>query len=443
MINSSSLLRVYSLENGPKRQRIAGSETKPFETVFDNSKEFEDLMLCLHLIERYLPKETRLCFETRWPRIWQEKEEKIEQLFEFLTHRSLSVRFQERSNEMSAHQERITEVNAESTREHVVSLFSGGLDSAAGALDLIKRRIAPTLSHTATGNIILGKATELVKNSILKTTPMVVTDMRMGNVESSGFGSFNSRGLLFISNALVIASCLRNSQVCIAENGPLMINPNVSFRSEPTRNAHPFLITAVEEIFNHVTGLRKRINPIFKDETKAEIAAKVMNDQIIDKTWSCFSVQGQSKMCGACFACAVRRLSLLAAGHQEPQDTYEFDPFGSELSDSTGSLGWKLDTLHDTFIYLKDFLDTKLLQRNEMFLVPEGFFADEKELLTRFSLDMFLGFRKHVELIGSASLGPLGRFVGKIVDGIPQSEMDEREQRLGEIYQCSLGALKE
>jgi hypothetical protein len=222
-----------------------------------------------------------------------------------------------------------------------------------------------------------------------------------------------------------------------------MINPNVSLRSEPTKNAHPFLITVLEEVFNHVTGLRKRINPIFKDETKAEIAAKVMNDQIIDKTWSCFSVQGQSKMCGACFACAVRRLSLLAAGHQEPQDTYEFDPFGSELPNNISSLGWKLDTLHDTFIYLKDFLDTKSLQRNEMFLVPEGFFANEKELLTRFSLDMFLGFKKHEELIGSANLGPLGRFVEKIAGGIPQSDMNEREQRLVEISQRSAETLKE
>ena len=443
MINSSSLLRVYSLENGPMRQRIVGSETKPFETVFDNSKEFEDLMLCLHLIERYLPKETGLCFGTRWPGMWQEKEERIEQLFEFLTHRKLSLRFEEKSGEMCALQERIAELNAESRREHVVSLFSGGLDSAAGALELVRKRIAPTLSHTATGNIILGKATELVKNSVLKTLPMVVTDMRKGNVEPSGFGSFNSRGLLFISNALIIASSLRNSEVCIAENGPLMINPNVSLRSEPTKNAHPFLITVLEEVFNHVTGLRKRINPIFKDETKAEIAAKVINDQIIDKTWSCFSVQGQSKMCGACFACAVRRLSLLAAGHQEPQDTYEFDPFASELSDSTGSLGWKLDTLHDTFIYLKDFIDTKSFKRNEMFLVPEGFFANERELLTRFSLDMFLGFKKHAELMGSANLGPLGRFVEKIMDDIPRSEMNEREQRLVEISQRSADTLKE
>lgn len=443
MINSSSLLRVYSLENGPRRRRIVGYEKKPFETVFDNSKEFEDLMLCLHLIERYLPKETGLCFGTRWPRMWQEKEERIEQLFEFLTHRKLSIRFQEKSCEMSASQERIAEINAESRTEHVVSLFSGGLDSAAGALELVRKGIAPTLSHTATGNIVLGKATELVRNSVLRTLPMVVSDMRKGDVESSGFGSFNSRGLLFISNALIIASCLKNSEVCIAENGPLMINPNVSLRSEPTKNAHPFLITVLEEVFNHVTGLRKRINPIFKDETKAEIAAKVMNDQIIDKTWSCFSVQGQSKMCGACFACAVRRLSLLAAGHQEPQDTYEFDPFGSELPDNTSSLGWKLDTLHDTFIYLKDFLDTKSLQRNEMFLVPESYFANERELLTRFSLDMFLGFKKHAELIGSANMGALGRFVDKIAGGIPRSEMNEREQRLVEISQRSADTLKE
>jgi len=240
----------------------------------------------------------------------------------------------------------------------------------------------------------------------------------------------NTRGLLFISNALVIASCLGFSQVCVPENGPLMINPDISHGSEATKNAHPFLITTLEEIYNHVTKTKIRIDSLFKDLTKAEISAKLGNNKIIDQTWSCFNVQGQSRMCGACFACAVRRLSLLAAGYNEPKETYEINPFSAELQDRTSALGWKLDDLHDTFVYLRNFLKSKRFSRNEMFLIPEGFFGDETELMSNFALDMFLGFKKQEEQLGASNLGPLGRFAKKIVDEIPQSELCDREKEL-------------
>ena len=126
MILSSSLLKCYSLEKSPKRKRIVGETEKPFETVIENCKEFEELMLSLYLIDRYLPNETGLSFETRWPAVWQEKKELIENLFEFLTHRKLSILFVTPPNPTFIRQERITCTNANNKQDSVVSLFSGG-----------------------------------------------------------------------------------------------------------------------------------------------------------------------------------------------------------------------------------------------------------------------------------------------------------------------------
>ena len=317
-----------------------------------------------------------------------------------------------------------------------------GLDSTACALEFIKKGIPTTLSHTATGNIVLGKAMEIVKSPILNNTTLVVTDMRTGEADSPGFGSLSTRGLLFISNALVVASCLGCPDVCLPENGPLIINPSVSFGSEPTKNSHPFLIKTLENIYNHVSRQKKEIKTIFKDKTKAEISACITRDQIIEKTWSCFNIQRQSRMCGVCFACAVRRLSLLAAGYYEPLETYECDPFAAQLSDAGTALGWKLDDLHDTFVYLFDFLKTESFKRNEMFLIPEGFFENEKELMRRFSLDMFLGFKKHMEQIGSGNMGALGKFVNRLLDCLPQSEINEREEMLRKISENTMNLPK-
>ena len=172
---------------------------------------------------------------------------------------------------------------------------------------------------------------------------------------------------------------------------------------------------------------------MFKDLTKAEISAKLGDNKIIDQTWSCFNVQGQSRMCGACFACVVRRLSLLAAGYHEPAETYENNPFSSELQSNSRTLGWKLDDLHDTFVYLRNFLKTKSFSKNEMYLIPDGFFKDEIRLMNNFALDMFLGFKKQEEQLGAVNLGPLGKFVKKIVDKIPNPDLSQRENELKQL----------
>ena len=429
MIRSSDLLRCYSEYIHPERSRIVYDNVKPLETVFENSEEFEELMLSLYLMDRFVSSENTLSFETNYPVIWREEKQKIEMLFEFLTKRKISLKFVNRSNPKRELQKRLNHSGIDE-KNGVICLFSGGLDSAAGSVELIKNGCNLALSHTATGHITLGRAKALLKNPTLSSTPMIVTDMRIKKDSSLESPSSNTRGFLFISNALVIASCLKYSQVCIPENGPLMINPNISSGSEATKNAHPFLITSLEEIYNRVANTKIKINSLFKDLTKAEISAKLGNNKIIDHTWSCFNVQGQSRMCGACFACLVRRLSLVAAGYYEPPETYENNPFSSDLESSGGALNWKLDDIHDTFVYLRDFYETKKFSKNEMFYIPDGFFQDEREMMNNFALDMFLGFAKEKEKLGSENLGSLGKFVKKIVDKIPNNDLNQRENEL-------------
>lgn len=428
MIKGNALLRQYGLHNGARRFRVSDDGTKLYEVISEKDKEFERLIFSIFLLDKYYPSERELSFGTRQYSVFQEVKQDIEQLTTFLTNRKTSIRFVPVHRQIFQ-QQRIVSNKPVKTKRGAPCLFSGGLDSASGALLLTRNQLSPTLSHTATGNIVFGQARKLRNHSRLRSLPMIITDMRLRRAAADS-SQVKTRGLLFISNALTIASSLEKKQVYVPENGPLMINPRVSSLSEPTKNAHPYLIETLEKIFNHVTDSKVEIVPMFKDETKAEIIAKVFADGIIDHTWSCFRIQGQSKMCGLCFACLVRRLSALAVGYREPVASYQYDPFLVEREELGYFLKFDLDILHDAFIYLQKLLSDGNLVRNAMFMIPQGFFADPFELLRNFSLDMFLGLHNYRKTTRTQRLGPLGRFATKLLQNIRQPDLKAREDEL-------------
>lgn len=425
MIKSSDLLRRYKLHNGPSRLRAFDLEMKPCEVVNENSREFEELILSLYLLDKYAPNEKQLCFVTSSKDQLEEVAEHLEQLYRFLTARNLSIKFEIDEKKLKIFQERLLPMTQPDEYLGAPCLFSGGLDSAAGAATLLRENCTPTLCHTATNNITLGKMLKLHNIPPLRRSPLIVTDMR---TEGADFPAGGTRGLLFLSNAIVLASSFAKNSVIFPENGPLMINPVVSFRAIPTKNAHPYLVTSLEKIFSSITKSNITITPIFKDRTKAEIAAEVVNEGIIDYTWSCFNVQSQSRMCGRCYACLVRRLSLEAIGYEEPNWTYESDPFTLDRSELKGVALQDIDILHDTLLYLEHILKSEKLTENELKHIPDGFFVDALNMMQRFSLDMFLGLQKY--LSKPRQLGTLGKFAVDILQDIPAHSLSQRDAEL-------------
>lgn len=427
MIKSRALLKHHSLQNGPGRYRILDDETKSYVIVYEKNKEFEELMLTFFLLDKYYPSENKFSFGTDQEEYLKEVKEDIEQLYTFLTNRKISLKIVP-INRRLVQQQRMIVSESWKPKRGAPCLFSGGLDSTAGALILTKNDLAPTLSHTVTGNIVYGKVCKLKRHPTLRDLPLIITDMRTAAADSS---PVMTRGLLFLSNALVLASSMGHKEVYMPENGPLMINPRVSSLAEPTKNAHPYLLTTLERVYNHLTQSKMKINPIFKDETKADLIARIHNaNTLIDRTWSCFKIQGQAKMCGLCYACLVRRLSALAAGYQEPTGTYEFDAFLVKREELGQSLRTDLDILYDTFVYLEKLLKDDSLIRNETLMIPSGFFEDVIKLMRNFSIDMFLGMHKYLQNAKEDNLGPLGRFSKKVLKKVPESELKVREDEI-------------
>jgi hypothetical protein len=73
--------------------------------------------------------------------------------------------------------------------------------------------------------------------------------------------------------------------------------------------------------------------------TKAETLRKFVDEcqdgQTWSETWSCWqqnrhaSVDGKKRHCGVCAACMLRRLSVHAAGLNEPPETYVWENLGA------------------------------------------------------------------------------------------------------------------
>lgn len=433
MIDSESFLSWFNLQNGAKRLRIFNSESRHFELVLDSdSLEFEKLMLSLYLLEKYKAKEKELHFETENINKMEQIAEEVESLFNFLTSRRLSIKFvsQKKNSQGKKVQVRLQDLG-EPIAIAGPCLYSGGLDSAAGAIALTKMNKNPILCHTATSNIIMGKVVKLHTMAPFSTLPLIITDMR---TEAGDFMSGKARGLLFISNAALLAYSLGYDEMFMPENGPLMINPKLSSLADPTKNAHPYLLTTIEKIFSSITSSKMKINAIFKNSTKAEVIASSAVKGILNDTWSCFRVQCKSHMCGLCYACFVRRLSVLAVGYQEPDNTYDYNPFTIDRSKLGGVDVQDLDILHDSILFFKRLYSKEYTPEIEP-RIPNDFFENPSDLLSRYSLDMFLGIKKLLEI--STEIGSLGRFASDIMKDIPEDQLSHRAEQLKAIAETN------
>lgn len=160
--------------------------------------------------------------------------------------------------------------------------------------------------------------------------PFKVSPKVRGNQESS----CRSRGFKFAMLSGIAAYLVRARVVAVPESGQGALGPvlvNVG-HAHPDRRTHPQftqLVSAfLQQLLNHRIVFDHRALWGTKAETLALYRALKPDDDTWRRTRSCWqdarhaSVNGQHRQCGICAACLIRRLSLHAAGFEEPPDTY-------------------------------------------------------------------------------------------------------------------------
>lgn len=210
-----------------------------------------------------------------------------------------------------------------------ISLFSGGLDSAIGVIDLLHKNAKPLLvSHGYKGDkqhqdyiipYLPGKFSIFSANADPHHAFNEQMDISM-RTRSLTFLAFSVVG----SNALKVVNQLDDVTVYVPENGLISLNAPLTPRrvgSFSTRTTHPHFINTIQEIFDDVGISVKLINP-YQFSTKGEMVQSCLNQEVLalvlPLTVSCSHWKRKNQQCGCCFPCIIRRAAVLKGDHVEP-----------------------------------------------------------------------------------------------------------------------------
>jgi len=233
-----------------------------------------------------------------------------------------------------------------------VCLFSGGLDSFIGAIDLLAAGQAPLLvSHYGDNST---SSQELCAQRLAR----VYGDMRSRHVRANVRFDKNDfahpmgeesttrgRSFLFFALAALAASGFRGRPVIhVPENGLISLNvPLDALRvgAWSTRTTHPFYLARWQAMLDGLDIAATLENP-YRFKTKGEMLAACANADLVHRhvgdTISCSSI-GKARWlgfspghCGFCVPCLIRRAAVTSAFGVDPTTYTIADLWGQPLN---------------------------------------------------------------------------------------------------------------
>lgn len=276
-----------------------------------------------------------LTVPVREPAFWQEQGPALSQLLYVLTRDSFRFEFVS-----CAAAEQPTATGGGTA--DCVSLLSGGLDSLAGAVLLLRTGRQPLFVSHESGNPTIKSAQKTVRGTLEKLAPGRVfqagTRLTAGGRGAAALPfapptrrepSQRSRSFLYMSLAVLAANAVGTPEAFACENGILTVAvPLAGSRvgGMSTRSTHPRVLALMSDLCQRADLGCALLNP-FLYQTKAELLRDVLRPVLapadIQRTVSCWAAGRQSRQCGGCVACLVRRFAMLAAGL--PDEAYALD----------------------------------------------------------------------------------------------------------------------
>ena len=246
------------------------------------------------------------------PNVWSDVGAEFAELLSFLTGDNWKLKFEEGGHTPPTKQEkrRLRNILDISTANQVC-LFSGGLDSLVGALELLKSSSESTLlvSRASTGD---KKYQEYLLRRLNSPLHLGINDRP---TTPSKFvwekeESTRARSLLFIAMAVCAACAIsehRNkssTKLYIPENGFIALNPPLTPRrrgANSTRTAHPHYLSGLQKLFDRLC-LKVTIENPYRFSTKGEMlrafSDKALIAQLAPHSVSCGKWKRRGKQCG-------------------------------------------------------------------------------------------------------------------------------------------------
>jgi 7-cyano-7-deazaguanine synthase in queuosine biosynthesis len=266
---------------------------------------------------------------------WEKIKSDFESLLGFLSGDKWEIIFREHT-ERVALQERIF---SNPKGIEIVSLFSGGLDSYIGAIDLLEKgRKVVLISHYKGGTAEKTAQDVLFKNfqDIYKKIPplhyQIYVQPNQNHKLAVKEGSSRCRSLVFMVLGIAVANSLGdNIDVNVPENGFISLNVPLTptrLSSHSTRTTHPYYMSLFNKII-HSLGIKSTLINPYQFQTKGEMFLSCMNLDLLQSqyklTMSCahpdlsrfIKDTSPGKPCGYCTPCIIRRSALKKAELKE------------------------------------------------------------------------------------------------------------------------------
>ncbi len=307
-------------------------------------------------------REIRLVIPVHDPQRWSAATPTLTTLLNFLTGDRWTLQFRPRPERFAT----IAEANTASLLQPLftaLSLFSGGLDSLIGAIDLLEAGEEPLfVSHW--GESSVSDAQNKLFSDLKKRYPKRPFDrvrVRMAfpkglvkDVKSEN--STRGRSFLFIAlGALAGTGLGDNFTLRIPENGFIALNVPLDplrLGSNSTRTTHPFYLARWNDLLAEL-GVAGRVENPYWRQTKGEMAAACANDEALralaPESLSCahpssarwLGLQGKStEHCGHCLPCLIRRAALNHAwGKGVDQTSYTQADLHAHVLDTAQATG--------------------------------------------------------------------------------------------------------
>lgn len=288
--------------------------------------------------------------------LWMSQQDHLSRMLKFLTGDHWSFTFRHRPDNFPTFTKQPEEMDLTDFTQ--VSLFSGGLDSLIGAIDLLASGERPLLvSHYWDGEASSAQRQllEVLKEQHSDAFESVRAYIGFRKSDFTEAGSDNNqraRSFLFYSLAVVAADAVASTnKVLIPENGLIALNvPMDAHRlgSLSTRTAHPHFIRSMSELVNAL-GIDVTLENPYRFKTKGEMARECKDRDLLAElapaSMSC-SHPAQVRFegappqhCGRCVPCLIRRASLAAGLDNADTTQYFLDDLKGSVLDSKSADG--------------------------------------------------------------------------------------------------------
>ncbi len=234
------------------------------------------------------------------------------------------------------------EFNPPPTKDIQVAMFSGGLDSTCGVIDLLINSqsnliLASHVSQTTAKKTQHALAEELNRRYNGRVRHLMF-ECHLSKGKRAREETQRTRSFLYAAVGAAIAKAYHQRQILFFENGILSVNlpPSEQYQNaRATRTTHPKLLNDLSRLLTLIEGKEFLVlNPFF-DLTKTDTMIQLKNHgclALLNSTVSCGrtfdkGIKHIQTHCGRCSQCIDRRFAIAAAGllNEENRGLYAYD----------------------------------------------------------------------------------------------------------------------